>query len=298
MAEKPSWKEFKGYYNISPSLLGEVDDRAKFFYEKPGLRQPTHEECDSVIEDLMEIKTELRIPENQLYFNINYFDRTIGMAPRIPRFFNKEFIGKIQSKLLGKHPLWRAVIVASDDEKTFVVYADEIKFNQPNANLENELKQIREKEVAFLDQTIGVGERQLSFIQEKLKQMNLPSVSFDPIVLGVFDRAKDGSDSCAVWLLSNKRHNERSWLPEYEEFGWEGSLDSYDVDTKGNVTELYSAGASFLGCLSCQSFKKAHCQESIFLRNPDTRAVVAYRITEIVSDEELRKATEKARTVK
>jgi len=233
-----------------------------------------------------------------LYFNINYFDRTIGMAPRIPRFFNKEFIGKIQSKLLGKHPLWRAVIVASDDEKTFVVYADEIKFNQPNANLENELKQIREKEVAFLDQTIGVGERQLSFIQEKLKQMNLPSVSFDPIVLGVFDRAKDGSDSCAVWLLSNKRHNERSWLPEYEEFGWEGSLDSYDVDTKGNVTELYSAGASFLGCLSCQSFKKAHCQESIFLRNPDTRAVVAYRITEIVSDEELRKATEKARTVK
>lgn len=288
MAESPSWKEFKGYYNISPSLIGEADDKTRFFCKILGLRLPTSDECDSVVAGLMGLGEKLGIPEGKLYFDINYFDRTIFAAPRVPRFFNEEFVCGVQRQLLGAHPLWRAVMVACDDEKTFVVYPDEIRFNNPNADLRDELKQIREAAETYLDQTDGAKSRQLGFIKQKLKSMSLPSYPFDPVVLAVFDRPGKAANFVAVWLLSDRRYNEKSWLPNYKEFGWKGGIEAYDVDDAGNVADPYSFDSRFLGYLSSESFDKNVSGDCIRLRNPNTGEVVTHRISKVISDEELK----------
>jgi len=271
VSPSPSLAEFTGPYNV-PRPLGIAFIEPSV--ELSELAPISFSEMNDVTDCLLKAAGQVGLGDSELYYDLGMADRTASCAPRNSELLTEGLIDAIQSHVLRKHPLWRVVIVASNEEDAFVIYSNVVKFNRPVVSLRNEIKRIRDLETAIEAKIDGDRVRQRFAIEKALANRPIPATPFRPWIVAVFGTWRGKPNYMTAWILeSGHLLDGRSWLSKKTEAvanGYQGCDELFDVTGEGVVVPSYTAGDDFRGAITCHIFDKSEFDGIINLRNPDT----------------------------
>jgi len=299
MKTTPRYSEFKGFYNVDPEAVDDLQDSQEpdqYLFTEPGLGHPGHLEVDAIADLLEELNSQLQHPERAISYSLGFDDRTAGVTFLDFELLTTATLERLREMLSSQAPLWRILITGPDDDSTIAIYPSAIVYPSEEEP-EQSVARIRQSLADQRDRTTGVFERQLQYVQNLLKaeasQLTLP---YEPLVLAVFDTESGDDSELCVWLLQDGYAiKNRCWIPETDRGdGFCGTCGTaqYDVRKDGTLTGFMKAGAQFLGRLTALAYHKQDFTGEIILINPETQSPVRRAIppSSILTDEEVKES--------
>ncbi len=314
MTKTPTYRAFKGWYNVSPPTDTEHNegaDGSQFLCTGEGLRRPGLQEIDRLADWFVSLDKKLRkkqdtqAPSNEVdeavSYHVGFEDRTAQLTFSNPDDMTMRLLEDIRIHLAKREPLWRVLILGDDDDTTIVVYPTAIIL-PGDGNPELQLTTIRERAKESHDRTDGVFDRQLAYVKRLLRsQAPLSDPPYLPRIICSFDSSRGDKKCMCIWVLQDGHtHTGRNSTPmEKTADGFIGACGGtcLDVVASGDVLEFLSAENGFVGELIAMSYDKSMFLGYIELLNPDNGKKLKYKIPSesILSDVTVRHRL-KART--
>jgi hypothetical protein len=96
-------------------------------------------------------------------------DRTVDVDADF-RYVTLDLVRRIQREFLGRHPLWRVILVAEDSSATIVIYPDAVRFgNLPlGVDPEEALRDVALRAIAAQEKRLRPARAQIACLQSRL----------------------------------------------------------------------------------------------------------------------------------
>lgn len=251
----PSLEEFKGWYNLGyerPDGLAVLHSQNRVpefehgeFFQLYVSENPWFEQLVST----SDLKPFDPIAEPAMFVRSSADDRTLEVYPDFD-YLTVELIRRIQKEFLGRHPLWRVILMADDPLCSIVIYPEATRYGNLPCETEPEaaLHEIVTRAVALRAARTLPARAQLAFIQQKLPEA-IRTIGDQPfVVLGVLDNLVGDYDWLVICLLVRGANTDA-----YELRGHAGLNErrlsksgGFGIDPNGTVisgSEIHNAAA-------------------------------------------------------
>lgn len=294
MTNTPRVADFKGLYNVDPTLVGEtMPFDEDFLCIRKGLAPPSYAEIDRVADLIVRFANEVGGSSDAVSYSVGFEDRTALVTFRLIDMLTNENLELLRQHLQDHTSDWRIIVCGVSDATSICIYPSKIVLPQ-DGNPSRVVGTIRDALIEQHENTDGVHERQLAYVKIKIRQANIPPIPYEPIILAAFDSERGNPEEVAIWILqSGYAHLGLSWLADDDMGdGFLGQLGSseFDVTESRKLVGFMDAEDSFVGCLNAYAYDKSRFSHEIILVNPYTNEIQRRSISksDLLSDHDVK----------
>lgn len=240
----PSLEEFQGWYNLGyrrPDGIPVLDSYPNVPEFEHGEFFQLYVTENQWFEAL--VPTDSRKPFDplahpQMFVRNSADDRTLEVYPDFD-YVTVEVVDRIQREFLGRHPLWRVILMSYDPSCSIVIYPQQVRYGNLPFDMPptDALARLVPRAVAAWEEHLRPQRAEVAFVQQRLREKIHLDGELIPGVVGVLDNDRGDYSRLAVFLLvpSNDRRS-------FELEGPDGAAadllevgDAYGVEAAGKV---------------------------------------------------------------